>query len=56
MNNEAKAVTRMRIERMVITKADGTVIDLGRPGTINFQIRRRVYIWRNRNLLKEGIS
>jgi len=42
----------MRLERMVITKADGTVIDLGRPGTINFYIQRRLYIWRNRNLLK----
>lgn len=52
MHNEATAVTKMRLERAVITKANGTVIDLGRPGTLGFQIRLRLYKWRNRKLLK----
>lgn len=52
MNNEAVSVTKMRLERIVITKANGTVLDLGRPGTLGFQVRRRIYIWRNRNLMR----
>ncbi len=52
MRNEAKAVAKMRLERIVITQASGTTVDLGRPGTLNFHVRRRLYIWRNRKLLK----
>ncbi len=52
MSDQATATVKMRLERIVITKANGTTVDLGKPGTLGFQIRRRVYIWRNRKLLK----
>lgn len=42
------------IERMVIRTADGRQFDLGRPGTVGFRFRRRMYIIKRRKELKNG--
>lgn len=42
------------IERMVIQTADGREYDLGRPGTVGFRFRRRMYMIKRRKELRNG--
>ncbi len=46
MSHAAKSITTGRLERIVITHADGSRTDLGRPGTIGFRARRALYIFK----------
>lgn len=42
------------LERVVVTTADGRTFDLGRPGTMGFKFRRRVYMLKRRKEIKNG--
>ena len=52
MKHDAVATTTGELTRLVIHKADGTTIDLGKPGTLGFRLRRARYIF---NLKRKGL-
>lgn len=43
-----------RLARACVSTADGRTFDLGRPGSLTFRFRRRLYLWRRRHEIKEA--
>ena len=42
------------LERVVVRTADGRTFDLGKPGTVEFRVRRRLMLWRRRKEIRNG--
>lgn len=52
MSHDATVKVAGRLADITITKADGSTVRLGRPGTLRFRLRRALYIF---NLKRKGL-